>query len=108
MKTICFEGDTLGIIRAFPDRARSRAGFELDRVQRGQEPINWKPLTSVGRGVREIRIQVGEQFRVVYVARFGDRLHVLHAFHKKTQKTRTADLELAKRRYRDVSKRYST
>lgn len=108
MKTICFEADTLEIIRALPDRACNRAGFELDRVQRGLEPINWKPLTSVAPGVREIRIQVGEQFRVIYIASFGNRVHVLHAFHKKTQKIRTADLELANSRYKTVSKRYST
>ena len=88
MKTICFEGDSLEIIREFPDRARNRAGFELDRVQRGLEPLNWKPITSIGQGTREIRIQIGGQFRVIYVARLGNSVHVLHAFHKKTQKQR--------------------
>jgi len=61
------EGNTLEMLRQFPDNARLRAGYEIDRVQRGMEPENWKPFPSVGKDVREIRVQIGRQFRVMYI-----------------------------------------
>ena len=69
-------------------------------VQVGRNPDNWKPMASVGPGASEIRVrdQTGA-FRVIYVAKFEDAVYVLHAFHKKTQKTARGDLDLAKRRY---------
>ncbi len=106
MKTISFEGNTLDTIREFPDDARQRAGYELDRVQRGLDPENWKPFSTVGQGVREIRIQIGEQFRVMYITKFDDKVHVLHAFQKKTQKTAKSDIDYAKSVLKDVIRRY--
>ena len=61
-------------------------------------PENWKPMASVGRGVCEIRVRIGREFRVFYVAAYEEAVYVLHAFEKKTQKTRTADIEVGKRR----------
>lgn len=106
MKIISFEGNTLDSIREFPDDARQRAGYELDRVQRGLDPENWKPFSTIGQGVREIRIQVGEQFRVMYVTKFDDKVHVLHVFQKKTQKTAKSDIDYAKSILKDVIRRY--
>lgn len=106
MKVISFEGNSLDVIRDFPDDARNRAGYELDRVQRGLEPEHWKPFRSVGLGVKEIRIKVGEQYRVMYVTRFGDKIHVLHAFQKKTQKTSKHDIDYAKKVLKEVEQRY--
>ena len=106
MKIVVFEGDTLKIIRGFPDDIRNRAGYEIDRVQRNHDPQNWKPFASIGQGVREIRIQLGQQFRVIYAAKFDDKVHILHAFQKKSQKTRTIDIEIAKSRFKEVIKRY--
>jgi phage-related protein len=54
-------------------------------------------MTIVGRGVRDIRIHQEGQYRVIYVAKINDAVHVLHAFRKKTQKTRKQDVEIAKR-----------
>jgi phage-related protein len=66
-------GNSLDELRAFPVDARRAAGHQIDRVQRGQEPDDWKPLSSVGRGVQEIRLwDVAGTFRVVYVARFAE------------------------------------
>jgi phage-related protein len=107
IKTVVFEGDSLEVIRAFPDSARQRAGYEIDRIQNGLEPLNWKPFPSIGAGVREIRIQVGMQYRVIYVAKYGGVVHVLHAFQKKTQKTLKSDSEIAWRRMRQVIRRYA-
>ena len=41
-------------------------------------------------------------FRVIYVARFAEAIYVLHAFQKKAQKTPKQDIDLARRRFRDL------
>jgi phage-related protein len=85
----------------FPDAARRKAGFQLYQVQEGEDPDDWKPVASVGPGVREIRIREKDgAFRVIYVAAFKNAVYVLHCFLKKTQKTSCMDIELAKRRYK--------
>ena len=100
-----FRGRSLDDLRAFPLAARREAGYQLDRVQNGQEPNDWKPMNSVGQGVQQIRIRdASGAFRVLYVARFADTVYVLHCFQKKTEKTSKADVDLAARRYRDVLK----
>ena len=63
-----------------------------------------KPMPTVGVGVYEIRVHVLGEWRVMYVARFEQSVYVLHAFQKKTQRTRKEDLELAARRYRDLER----
>ena len=53
-------------------------------------------MTTVGPGVREIRIRdEAGAFRVLYVTRIEDAVFVLHAFQKKTQQTAKKDLDLA-------------
>ena len=56
MKLIRFLGDLLTSLREFPDEARQDAGFQLDKVQRGQQPDDFKPMPSIGKGVEEIRV----------------------------------------------------
>ena len=102
MKALRFVGSSLDDLRDFPAEARRQAGFDLYAVQRGLEPSDWKPMRSVGAGVQEIRIHVLGEWRVLYVAKFADAVYVLHAFQKKTQKTRSEDIELARRRYRQL------
>jgi phage-related protein len=104
-RLVVFRGSTLADLRDFPEDVRQQAGRQIDRVQRGLDPRDWKPMSTVGRGVREIRIRDEDgAFRVIYVATFGQAVYVLHCFQKKTQKTREADLELARRRYRELVK----
>ena len=81
LKPIEFRGSALEDLRAFPETARRAAGFQLDQVQRGREPDDWKPMNSIGPGVREIRIRDSAgAFRVLYVAKFEDAVHVPHCF----------------------------
>jgi phage-related protein len=90
-------------LRDFPDDARREAGHKLHRVQMGRDPSDWKPMSTIGVGVREIRIHNADgAYRVVYIATFADAVHVLHAFEKKTQKTARRDLELAAARLRQL------
>jgi phage-related protein len=104
-KPVEFRGSALDDLRAFPVSARREAGFQLDQVQHGLEPDDWKPMTTVGTGAREIRIRdASGAFRIIYVAKLADAVCVLHCFQKKTQKTSKADLSLAKSRYRDLMK----
>src|SRR5712692_5963060 len=102
-KPVTFHGDSLDRLRDFPGEARREAGHELYQVQRGRNPSDWKPMPTIGAGVREIRIRdaVGA-YRVIYIATFADAIHVLHAFEKKTQKTARRDLELATARLRQL------
>ena len=102
MKSLKFVGSSLDDLRDFPAEARRDAGFELYAIQRGGDPSDWKPMREVGLGVREIRIHVLGEWRILYVARFTDVVYVLHAFQKKTQKTSRQDIELARRRYTQV------
>jgi phage-related protein len=105
LRPIEFRGSALEDLRAFPQAARRAAGFQLDQVQRGRDPDDWKPMNRIGPGVKEIRIRdAAGAFRVLYLARFEDAVYVLHCFQKKTQKTRNADLDLANQRYRDLAK----
>jgi phage-related protein len=102
-KRVEFRGRSLDDLRAFPLFARREAGFQIDKVQHGQEPDDWKPMNTVGQGVKEIRIRDSAgAFRVVYVARFDDAVYVLHCFQKKTEKTRKTDLDLATQRYSEL------
>jgi phage-related protein len=105
MKPLEFVGSSLDGLREFPAEARRAAGFELGFVQRGLDPSDWKPLSEVGAGVREIRIHVLGEWRVLYVAKFTEVVYVLHAFQKKTQKIRREDIELARMRYRQIGDR---
>lgn len=103
MKRVEFLGDSLIELRKFPEAARKEAGVQLHKVQMGLDPADWKPMTTVGAGVREIRIRdEAGTFRVLYVANIGDAVYVLHAFQKKTQQTSKRHLDLAASRLRQI------
>ncbi|WP_299311064.1 type II toxin-antitoxin system RelE/ParE family toxin [uncultured Halomonas sp.] len=100
-KPLNFRGSALADLRAFPATVRQEVGYQLDKVQRGLESKDWKPMATIGQGVREIRIRdANGAFRVIYVAKLAEAVYVLHCFQKKTQKTSKADLDLAEARYR--------
>lgn len=100
MKTLIFAGSSLEDLREFPPEARREAGRELNRIQFGSMPTDWKPMPHVGPGAYELRVHVLGEWRVIYVARLKNAVYVLHAFQKKTQRTRQGDIELARKRYK--------
>jgi phage-related protein len=103
MKDIVFAGSSLAAIRRFPQNVKREAGYQLDKVQHNEESDDWKPMTTIATGVREIRIYDADGvFRVIYIANFEEAVYVLHAFQKKTQKTSRQDLEAAKRAYGQI------
>jgi phage-related protein len=103
MKSVSFLGDSLEALRAFPAAARQRAGYQLDRVQRGLAPDDWKPMSTVGRGVREIRVRdEAGAFRVIYLATVGETVYVLHCFRKRTARTSRSDIAVATARFKQL------
>ena len=105
MKDVEFRGSALEDLRAFPSGARREVGYQIDQVQRGFEPEDWKPMKSVGSGAREIRVRdEGGAFRAIYVAKFREAVFVLHCFQKKSQKTSREDIAIAARRYADLAR----
>ena len=101
-KPVIWLGSALDDLRAFPDEARRSAGHEIHLVQMGLEPSDWKPMSSVGPGVMELRIHSQLEHRVFYLARFAKAVFVIHAFQKKTRKTAKHDIDLAKHRLTEV------
>jgi len=95
---IIWMGDSIDVVRDWPAKTRQRAGEELFRLQLGGEPLHWRVMKSVGRGVREIKISQWGQYRVFYVIRRKEEIIVLHAFEKKTQRTAKADIEQGRQR----------
>ena len=103
VKPVRFLGDSLQQIKSFPESVRKEAGVELHKVQQGIEPNDWKPMTSIGSGVREIRIRdESGAFRMLYIANIKSAVYVLHAFQKKTGRTATRDLDLAASRLKQI------
>lgn len=103
MKPVRFLGDSLKCLRDFPDDARQDAGYQLHKIQYGEQPDDFKPMTTIGKGVEELRIRDKTGiYRVVYTARLAVAVYVLHAFQKKTQTTPKQDIEIAKARYNEL------
>ena len=89
----------------FPETVQDSLGFELYRVQCGLEPKDWKPMRTVGAGVKEIRVRdEAGIFRIIYLATRPEGVYVLHCFQKKTQQTSRPDLELAKKRFKSIAR----
>lgn len=103
-KPLVFLGSSRDDLGAFPKEPRQVAGHELFQIQRGLDPSNWKPMRSIGPGIREVRVQVEGAFRVIYVAKFAEAIYVLHAFEKRSRRTRSADIALARKRLRDLER----
>jgi len=100
VQDLAFVGSSRDDLREFPDSARREAGYQLDKVQRGEQPTDFKPMKTVGSGTYEIRIkESGDEYRVFYVAKFGDTVYVLHAFQKTSRKTPERHLRVGQRRY---------
>lgn len=101
-KSLIWPGSAQDDLRAFPAAARRRAGHELDLVQQGIEPTDFKPMPTVGAGAYELRIRADGAFRVFYVAKFAEAVYVLHAFQKKTRRTDSLDVAVGAKRYRQL------
>ena len=104
VKPVRWLGSSRSAMRRAPDEVKIDGGYELYRLQLGQEPIDWKPMATVGPGTAEIRIHGPAPYRVLYVARFEEAVYVLHVFEKKRGKTSALDLETGRARYRELTR----
>jgi len=100
-KDIVWLGDSLSVLQAFPKSVRIDLGSDLRRLQIGELPKDFKPMKTVGPGVRELRARDrNNQYRTMYVIRMSTTIVVLHSFVKKTRTTPKADIDTAKERLR--------
>ena len=104
LKPVIWLGTSREDVKSFPGKARQLVGTELMAVQSGYDPIDWKPMSSIGQGVREIRVQYEGQYRVIYLAKISESIYVLHAFRKKTQRTSKQDIDLARNRLKQIKR----
>ena len=101
-KEIVWLGRSLADLLKFPEGARREAGQKLRRVQDGLEPTDYRPMRDVGPGVIEIRIHIGGEYRLFYVARHAEAIFVLHVFEKKARKTAQHDISVGRQRFREM------
>lgn len=86
VKEINWIDSSLNDIKKFPSEARSEIGHQLYKVQNGLASSDWKSMLTIGQGVKEIRVHVRNEYRVIYVAKFKEAIYVLHGFLKKNTK----------------------
>ena len=99
-KALVWIGDSLERVRAFAAAARKELGFELWEIQQGKSPSDWKPMSPVGPGVRELRVHSERAYRIIYLATMPEAVYVLHAFEKQSRKAPKPDVELARNRFK--------
>jgi phage-related protein len=103
---VAWEGDSREILQSFPESVRQNLGFQLWQLQQGERPSDYRPVPSVGAGVFELRDQDERAwYRVIYLSRIHDVVHVLHCFEKKSREMPKRDFELARRRFKIVNAR---
>jgi len=106
MKPVVWLGNSKADLKAFPATAMDDMGHQLFRIQCGVDPDNWKPMASIGSGVREIRVRdPSGAFRTIYLATRPEAIYVLHCFRKKTSKTARQDIDLARQRLARVPRK---
>lgn len=104
---VAWEGDSLEVLRSFPSTVRGYLGADLRRLQLGEEPLDSRPMKSVGKRVYELRQQDRRGwYRLIYLAKIEDTIYVLHCFEKHSRKTPRRDLELSKMRLKSVMARF--
>jgi phage-related protein len=103
MKLVIWQGSSKTDLKSCPSVVVDNAGHQLFRVQCGLDPDDWKPMPSIGVGVKEIRLRDATgAVRIVYIATRPQGVYVLHCFQKKTQKTRVGDFQLARERLKGI------
>jgi phage-related protein len=48
MKQVIWMGSSKEDLRDFPEEARRQVGYQLEHVQEGVDPDDWKPMPAVG------------------------------------------------------------
>jgi phage-related protein len=102
---IAWEGDSKEVISSL-DAAKNNLGFDLRLLQQGQRPTDYRPMSSVGQGVFELRDQDERSwYRVIYLSRVRGVIHVLHCFEKRSRETPIKEINTARQRLKAVRAR---
>jgi phage-related protein len=103
---IAWEGDSLEVISSFPDQVKQNLGYQLRLLQKGERPLDYRPVVSIGSGVFELREEDKRGwYRVIYLSRTNDVIYVLHCFEKKSRELPRNDAQIAKQRLKGVKAR---
>ena len=103
---VFWEGDSLDVVREFPEDIRKKLGEDIRRLQLGEAPNDAKPMRSIGPRVAELRQRDQDGwYRSIYLGVVDGKLHMLHSFVKKSRKTPQNDLDVAKARLKVVKQR---
>jgi phage-related protein len=103
---VAWEGDSKEVISSFPVSAKQNLGFQLRLLQQGQQPTDYRAMNSVGPGVFELRDQDERAwYRVIYLSRVRDVIHVLHCFEKRSRQTPMKEVNTARQRLKAVRAR---
>ena len=91
-------------LRKLPASDRKAMGLDLLRVQENW-PIGMPVCKSLGGGLWEVRTSLagGRIARLLFCMR-GNTIFVVNGFYKTTQRTPAAELDLARKRMKDVMK----
>ena len=82
---------------------RKKIGTDIATVEYGW-PVGMPTCRPMGKGLFEVRTALdGNRIARVLFCLTGDQIVLLHGFIKKSQKTPAADLELAKKRKKEVT-----
>jgi|SRR5712675_1327435 len=103
---IAWEGDSKEVISSFPDDVKYNLGFDLRLLQQGQQPTDYRPMSSIGPGVFELRDQDERAwYRIIYLSRIRGVIHVLHCFEKRSREAPMKEVNTARQRLKVVRAR---
>jgi len=103
---IAWEGDSKEVLSSFPEAAKHNLGFDLRLLQQGHQPTDYRPMSSTGPGVYELRDQDERAwYRVIYLSKVRDVIHVLHCFEKRSRETPMKEINTARQRLKAVRAR---
>jgi phage-related protein len=105
MKPARFHPGAVEALRGFPEEVRRAFGKAIYDLQAGHTltmPLS-RPMPTLGAGVAELRIRDGTGiYRAFDVLKVADAILVFHAFVKKTQKTPGAELDIGRKRLKEM------
>ena len=104
LKKVIWLGSSKERIKKWPEITKDIAGEELQRVQAGENPLDWRPMPDVGFGVKEIRVHNPGEYRVFYIANYPEAVYVLRVFAKKSEKTALKDIRIGRAQYAALQK----
>ena len=98
-KEIFWVGDSLKILKQFPDSVKQNIGNDLRRLQLGLLPLDFKPMKTISKGVFELRDRDEKSwYRLIYYIKVKQKIYVLHSFTKSSSKTPIKELKITSKR----------